>query len=259
MRTALVAIACNEDHYLREWFTYHHNIGFDDIFVYENNWSFKEEVPDYVHLIDWPGSVQQLPAYNDFIKKHNKEYDWALFIDVDEFFVPNQFKDAKEALSFYKDYYGVGFNWKLFGSNGLEKADYSKGVIERFTKSQKGLNQHIKTAINLKRCNEMCIADDVMFICPHFVGIAMRTYFTIRADLLAYSMGPFAKVDDWLSRDYKMPYIAHYITKSREECFERRSGSRADTPTPREDIEGFWNEHNINEVENFDVLRRAGS
>lgn len=103
----------------------------------------------------------------------------------------------------------------------------------------------------------MCIADDVMFICPHFVGIAMRAYFTIRADLLAYSMGPFAKVDDWLSRDYKMPYIAHYITKSKEECFERRSGARADTPTPREDIEGFWNEHNINEVENFDVLNFA--
>ena len=55
MRTALVAIACNEDHYLREWFSYHHKIGFDDIYVYENNWHFKEEVPGYVHLIDFPG------------------------------------------------------------------------------------------------------------------------------------------------------------------------------------------------------------
>ena len=63
-----------------------------------------------------------------------------MFIDVDEFFVPNSFKDAKEALSFYKDYYGVAFNWKLFGSNGHDKADYSKGIIERFTKSQKGIN-----------------------------------------------------------------------------------------------------------------------
>ena len=52
-----------------------------------------------------------------------------MFIDVDEFFVPNRFKDAKEAFACYKDYYGVGFNWKLFGSNGHEKADYSKGVI----------------------------------------------------------------------------------------------------------------------------------
>ena len=63
-----------------------------------------------------------------------------MFIDVDEFFVPNSFKGAKEAFAHYEGYYGVAFNWKLFGSNGQDKADYSKGVIERFTKSQKGLN-----------------------------------------------------------------------------------------------------------------------
>ena len=89
MKIAIVCIAKDEDHYLREWLDYHNNIGFDDIYVYQNNWSFKEEVPDFVHLIDWPGEVQQLNAYNDFISKFNKEYDWALFIDVDEFFVPN--------------------------------------------------------------------------------------------------------------------------------------------------------------------------
>ena len=267
MRTALVAIACNEDHYLREWFTYHHNIGFDDIYVYENNWHFKEEVPDYVHLIDFPGMCQQIPAYNDFISKFSEDYDWALFIDVDEFFVPNQFKDAKEALAHYKDYYGVAFNWKLFGSNGHDKADYSKGVIQRFTKSQKGLNQHIKTALNLKLADERLVINDVQhviyindvrFCNPHFVGIAARCYFTIRADMLAYAFGPFAKVDDWLADRYSMPYIAHYVTKSKEECVERRSRSRADTNAARGDFEGFWNEHNVNEVDNFDVVRFAG-
>ena len=258
MRTALVAIACNEDHYLREWFSYHNKIGFDDIYVYQNNWQFKEEVPDYVHLIDFPGMCQQNPAYNDFISRFSKDYDWALFIDVDEFFVPNTFKDAKEAFAHYKQYYGVGFNWKLFGSNGHEKADYSKGVIERFTKSQKGLNQHIKTALNLKLANENLVINDVRFCIPHFVGIAARSYFTIRADMLAYALGPFAKVDDWLADGYPMPYIAHYVTKSKEEFIERRSRVRADTNAARPDLEGFWNEHNVNEVDNFDVVRFAG-
>ena len=258
MKTALVAIACNEDHYLREWFTYHHNIGFDDIYVYQNNWHFKEEVPGYVHLIDFPGMCQQNPAYNDFIKNKSKGYDWALFIDVDEFFVPNQFKGAKEAFACYKDYYGVGFNWKLFGSNGQDKADYSKGVIERFTRSQKGLNRHIKTALNLKLADERLVTNDVRFCNPHFVGIAARCYFTIRADMLAYVLGPFAKVDDRLADGYSMPYIAHYVTKSKEECVERRSRVRADANSARSDIEGFWNEHNVNEVDNFDVARFAG-
>ena len=258
MKIALVAIACNEDNYLREWFSYHNNIGFDDIYVYQNNWQFKEEVPSFVHLIDWPGEVQQLNAYNDFIKNKSKEYDWALFIDVDEYFVPNQFKDAKEAFEYYKNYYGVGFNWKLFGSNGLEKADYSKGVIERFTKSQYGLNKHIKTAINLKKCNEMCIIDYVRFCNPHFVGIAIRYFFTMRADLMKYVMGPFSEIDMFSTKTWDKPYIAHYITKSKEEFLERRSRVRADTNSARSNLEGFWNEHNLNEVDNFDVVKFAG-
>lgn len=266
MKLALVAICSELDarYYALEWIKYHRHIGFDDIFIYLNNVdkqtrnNLENHKLGYVNLIDFPGMCQQLPAYNDFICKFGEVYDWALFIDVDEFFVPNRFKDAKEAFAYYRDYYGVGFNWKLFGSNGHEKADYSKGVIERFTRSQKGLNRHIKTALNLKLANERLVTNDVRFCNPHFVGIAARCYFTIRADTLAYALGPFAKVDDLLADGYSMPYIAHYVTKSKEECVERRSRVRADTPTPRPDVDSFWNEHNVNEVDNFDVVRFAG-
>ena len=266
MKLALVAICSELDarYYALEWIKYHRHIGFDEIFIYLNNVdkqtrnNLENCKLGYVHLIEWDGICQQIPAYNDFISRFSKDYDWALFIDVDEFFVPNQFKDAKEALAHYKQYYGVGFNWKLFGSNGHEKADYSKGVIERFTKSQKGLNQHIKTALNLKLANENLVINDVRFCIPHFVGIAARCYFTIRADMLAYALGPFAKVDDRLADGYSMPYIAHYVTKSKEEFIERRSRVRADTNSARSDLEGFWNEHNVNEVDNFDVVRFAG-
>ena len=55
MKIAIVCIAKDEDNYLREWLDYHFKIGFDHIYVYQNNWHFKEEVPDYVHLIDFPG------------------------------------------------------------------------------------------------------------------------------------------------------------------------------------------------------------
>ena len=110
----------------------------------------------------------------------------------------------------------------------------------------------------MKLANENLVINDVRFCIPHFVGIAARSYFTIRADMLAYALGPFAKVDDYLADGYPMPYIAHYVTKSKEEFIERRSRVRADTPTPRLDLEGFWNEHNVNEVDNFDVVRFAG-
>ena len=97
MKLALVAICSELDarYYVLEWIKYHRHIGFDDIFIYMNNVdkqtrnNLENHKLGYVHLIDWPGEVQQLNAYNDFIKNKSKEYDWALFIDVDEYFVPN--------------------------------------------------------------------------------------------------------------------------------------------------------------------------
>ena len=37
MKIALVCIAKNEDNYIKEWITYHKKLGFDDIFIYEND------------------------------------------------------------------------------------------------------------------------------------------------------------------------------------------------------------------------------
>lgn len=34
MKTALVAIAKDEDNYLKEWVEYHLKIGFDDVYVF---------------------------------------------------------------------------------------------------------------------------------------------------------------------------------------------------------------------------------
>lgn len=251
MKLALIAIARNEDHYLKEWYEYHHKIGFDEIYVYENNWRYNGEVPSYVHLIEWDGMCQQLPAYDDFIENKSHNFDWGIFMDCDEFLTPIGFKDARELFESCNHRYAIGLNWKLFGSNGLEKADYSKGVIERFTKSQIGYNQHIKTALNFTKLRKDMIIDDVKFICPHCIGLSLRYNITSSYDGRYFITGPFAPI---YGNPTNVPYIAHYVTKSREEFVERRTVVRADTPTPREDLDDFWKEHNVNEVENLDVL-----
>ena len=97
MKLALVAICSELDarYYALEWIKYHRHIGFDEIFIYLNNVdkqtrnNLENCKLGYVHLIEWDGICQQIPAYNDFISRFSKDYDWALFIDVDEFFVPN--------------------------------------------------------------------------------------------------------------------------------------------------------------------------
>lgn len=66
-----------------------------------------------------------------------------------------------EILSLNPNAQGLAINWQIFGSSGLEKADYSKGVLERFTRRAKknwvpfpksdtynGGNAHVKTIAN---------------------------------------------------------------------------------------------------------------
>jgi hypothetical protein len=41
MKSALVAIAKNEDEYINEWINYNLKIGFDNIIIFQNNWRAK--------------------------------------------------------------------------------------------------------------------------------------------------------------------------------------------------------------------------
>ena len=54
---------------------------------------------------------------------------------------------------------GLAVNWHVFGSNGLETADYSKGVLERFTRRAPndwcGANKHVKPIANPRKA-ERC-------------------------------------------------------------------------------------------------------
>jgi hypothetical protein len=85
---------CDEN-YLREWIDCHEAIGFDYFFIYDNESKnpIKELLKDYENIIvyDFPGKIQQLPAYMDCItkQKHGEQpkCDWLAFIDEDEFIV----------------------------------------------------------------------------------------------------------------------------------------------------------------------------
>jgi hypothetical protein len=123
MNIALVCIAKNEDHYIDEWLQYHFGIGFFKTFVYQNNWRYagdKTQYGDKVEWIEFDGEVQQLPAYNDFLYGRGEGFDFAAFIDVDEFIVLNKDPDISTFLEDYTDEYAVGLNWKVFGDSNLE-------------------------------------------------------------------------------------------------------------------------------------------
>ncbi len=123
----------------------------------------------------------------------------------------------------------MAINWQCFGSNGQEKADYSRGVLERFTRrapsdwAPDGFgNAHIKIITNPRAVN--------FFHIPHRVN---------------YFEGVYAvnEVGNAVNGAFSNPVafdkivVNHYIIKSREEYAKKVKRGAADHNTYH--MEGF--------------------
>jgi hypothetical protein len=136
MKIACVCIAKNEDNYIQEWVEYHIKLGFDNIFIYQNNWRTKFCHPNLTKIeFDEDRGDRQVYGYNKFIWDYKSEYQYAAFFDVDEFLVLKNHKNIKDFLKDYEEHAALSFRWFYFGDNGLEKVENNNyGVLQRFTK-----------------------------------------------------------------------------------------------------------------------------
>lgn len=150
-KIALVTMAKDEDFYLQEWIDYNLKIGFDDIFIYQNNWRFKDVIPhDNVHFLTWDfDSTRPKPGQNtwdwnrmsqcyvQFGQDYHEEYEWAAFFDVDCFLALKQWDNVQDFISSYDDIEQkqLVINYAFFGDNGHNEFDENyTSVLERFTK-----------------------------------------------------------------------------------------------------------------------------
>ena len=142
---SVVAILKNEGSYLKEWLDYHLMAGVDHFYLYDNDSSDNqaEVAAPYVEagLVDYfslPGKVMQYIAYNDALKRFKFQSRYISFIDLDEFIFPKTNQGIVEVfaeiLSRDQNAAGLAMHWQCFGSGGQEKADHSRGVLERFTR-----------------------------------------------------------------------------------------------------------------------------
>ena len=129
----------DEAPYLREWIEYHHMIGVDHFYLYDNNSKDEYEtvILPYVEsglvtVIKWPELHAQVRGYEDCIRRFQNESDWIGFIDVDEFVVPIEDEMLPQFLNRFSHRPAVLLYWRFFGSGGKMKRDISKLVMEDF-------------------------------------------------------------------------------------------------------------------------------
>lgn len=156
MKIAICAIYKNENIYLREWVEHHKRLGFDKIFLYDNN-PVDGEYPhqvigDYItegfvdvrNVRGYPfrpdGSSLSLQStvYNQCRIEQQSNYKWMAFIDVDEFIIitPEETQDIHAMFEKFgydtKKYEQVLMSWRNMSNSG-ELFYEPKPVMERFT------------------------------------------------------------------------------------------------------------------------------
>ena len=231
MSIAVCALAKWENPYIDEWVRYHIDLGFDRVFLYDNNDPddpyvgdcIDEGYRDRVEIIDRRGvnmRTRQQVAYNDWISQHWNDFDFCAFIDIDEFIVtPNGIRGLVSGMPENRDF--MILNWQMYGDDETIVGDETKPVRERFTVKQGGRNNEWNKSVKtIVRCGGKPVkalnahgfvyADgETAFYCDcngEDVSLKLNNKFSTR---------PFENHES---------YIAHYATKSLSEYLKYKVG-----------------------------------
>lgn len=222
MKSAICAIARNEEEYLSEWITYHLDLGFDHIFLYDNNNPENESIlhlcqgqawEAQVTVTDYRGrTAAQLAAYNECYAAIRKDYDWVAFVDVDEFVTFGTqcpYANINHYLENVKGFDAVFINWMYYGDNEKVRQS-SEPVIARFPSPIPDCpeNKHIKSIIKTSA--------DITFVRnPHCPDGEIR--------ICDDCQQPILKNEPFQQPSFKMLYIRHYGTKTVEEFIRNKA------------------------------------
>ena len=260
---AVVAIMKNEAPYVKEWLDYHLAAGVNHFYIYDNDSpdNLKEILQPYIDAGTvtykfFSGKAMQYVAYNAAIQDYKFFCRYIAFIDADEFIFPQNNKSivevVDEILADKKTAGGLAANIFYFGSNNLETADYSKGVLERFTrrapvdwipllteKKLPGGTAHVSTITNPRKVHH--------FGNPHY----------------AYYFENFHAVNsngDKVPLFFNNPPLTdkivmnHYSVKSKEEYFTKMERGTADNKRNIYNLERFARDDH-NEIFDDSILK----
>ena len=233
MKIALCVCGRLGNRYVSEYVKHYKNLGFDHIYIGDNNRDGEENFKDvlqsdidenFVTLYDY----RHLTAFTDLIytyftdmyNKLSNEYDWIAFFDMDEFLTLVKDTNIKDYLSreCFKNANQILINWKTYTDNDLIYDD-GRPCLERFTTPmdinkyvQYGdikENQHIKCIVRTKIANVKC-----------------ESVHCLSAELLENTTynncGTKIMPDTYQEINYELSYIKHFFTKTIDEFINNR-------------------------------------
>lgn len=249
MKVGVVAIARNENRYLKEWIDHYLSIGVDHIIIGDNNdiengeniLEFIKSIryEEYVTVIDIRKTHKdhinvQNNFYTDAYNRFKYEYDYLAFFDIDEFLYfsnewspSNNIKEyientTKRAHDFYNidhiDQIRVG--WVVYGDNDQLFYD-ERPVQERFKYPSSKIYQYDP---NNNVCGKTILKSsertDLYFDNPHVAISNTNQIMTVYNGGSDYIQHTSPDPNTYFT--HQDAVLQHYITKSTEEFFQRK-------------------------------------
>lgn len=240
---------------LREYVEHYINLGFDKIFLYDNNeldgpnpleaLKGLEEYIEYRPIRGVHSKNRQWGSYTDCYIHYAYDYDWIAFLDDDEYLVLNEDKSIKDYLSMpeFQDVDCIHVNWKIFNSGDILFEDPNIPLMEQYKQTipydlcnYPGIpeDDHVKTIVH-------CRGNVVYFYHPHFATTCKGKLKCVNASgLPCKSEYPFS------AHDYKLAALNHYQARSVDVFCYKRLGGRGmkmfdDYPfIPKKEIERYF-------------------
>ena len=218
-KTALCAIGRRENQYAQEFVEHYLSLGFDHIYMYDNNHEGEERLQDVlscyaaekVTIIPWSAETEsaQRSAYNDCYHRFGHLYTWMAFFDFDEFLTIVSGEDIHSFMSRYNSQC-VLVNWMDYTDSGLIRNDH-RPLMERFTQpmpfdKQVGgdypENNHAKSIVRTGIAG-------LSFKNPHIPKTPMLQ--------CCNTKGEVCKQRPRIKYDHSIAYLRHFTTKTIEE------------------------------------------
>lgn len=233
------AIFKDEAPYLQEWVAYHRLVGADHFVLYDNGSTDSGGTLignlDYVDVIPWDFRPGQQLAYEHFRINFSKRWEWAAFIDLDEFIYPEATEKITDLLPQYKNVSGVLLNWMVFGSSGHRTMP--KGlVIDSYTKRLPETHEMNRAIKSVVRSTDLLNAHAV-----HHYRLAGPVCDASGRTIENAAIQP--------QTCHTRMWVNHYRFKSHEEWLGRVEKRRADVPDDQPNA--------IRPVETIDWVDRA--
>ncbi len=155
-RLGICAIFKDEAPHLLEWLAFHVAVGVERFVLYDNastdggaDLLRQSRFAERVTVEHWPNHPGQLAAYRHFLAHHAQRFDWAAFIDLDEFLLPLDDAAVPALLARMDGFSAVLVQWRVFGPSGRDTRPDGLTIEAYHLRAPDDLpvNCHVKTIL----------------------------------------------------------------------------------------------------------------